>query len=266
LIPLESGSRKHGLNAVRSTDAVPDFTGTGRLPDESAGADLSVPIVPIAIGIGTRPVYPFGDNVKKGNVKYSISNVQYPIANIKRGNNEHQISLPGPLTGNVKSGSWKLEVRSWKPEAQSSKLIIYNQRSSLSPLLWRGRERLLKYNQCSLLSPPLWGGWEGLLVSLLPRGSAGSGDCPGAAAITTIISFLFSSPWGASGWESEFPTPTSPNAGVGPEKGSLCENSGSRRAVRPAHSLPVINQFLLLPSGFIPTEEAGRGSKKKGGM
>jgi hypothetical protein len=69
LIPLESGSRKHGLNAVRSIDAVPDFTGTGRLPDGATGADLSA-------SAGWRT-----DNVKKGNVKYSIANIQYPIFN-----------------------------------------------------------------------------------------------------------------------------------------------------------------------------------------
>jgi hypothetical protein len=162
-----------------------------------------------------------------------------------------------------------------KPEAQSSKLIIYNQRSSLSPLLrvyshGRGRERLLKYNQCNTLHLPknlkvCLKTTEGL--SLLPRGNAGSGECPGAAAITTIISFLFSSPRGASAWELEFshsdpfsgPTPAQKKCGVG--------NSASRRAVRLAHSLLVINQFQescavgMSPSGGQDPEYSGSGGQ-----
>ena len=128
------------------------------------------------------------------------------------------------------------------------------QKSAPSPLrrLAEGRERLLKYNQCSIFpSPSPFGEGRGeALVSLLPRGNAGSGDCPGAAAITIIISFLFSSPRGASGWEPEFLTPTSPNAGVG--------NSGSRRAVRPAHSLPVINQSTFHQGSFVPLTRGTR--------
>jgi len=145
----------------------------------------------------------------------------------------------------------------------SSQLSKYNQRGTLSPLLWiyshgRGRERLLKYNQCSLLSPPLRGGWEGLF-SLLPRGSAGSGATPGAAAITTIISFLFSSPRGAPVWESEFLIPAQKKCGVVP-KGFLRKNSASRSATRlAAHSrlahkgsLPVINQSTFHQGSFVP--------------
>jgi hypothetical protein len=98
--------------------------------------------------------------------------------------------------------SLKLRKNSSKPEARSPKLLtkIKNQNIiaiSLTPLLWRGRERLQKYNQCNALYLPLnfkvcKKTFEGL--SLLPRGSAGIGAIPGAAAITTIISFFYSSP------------------------------------------------------------------------
>ena len=89
---------------------------------------------------------------------------------------------------------------------------------------------------------------------LLPRERFYTGVCPGAAAITTIISFLFSSPRISPNWESEFPTPTIPNAGVGPKEGCQWRNSGSRRATRLAHkgSLPVINQQALHRSFFVP--------------
>jgi hypothetical protein len=123
-----------------------------------------------------------------------------------------------------------------KLEACNLKLETPNTKSETKSL------QLAKYNQCNTLYLSLnfkacKKNYEGF--SLLPRGSAGSGECPGAAAITTIISFLFSSPRGASSErDAEFPTPHSSDAGV--------RNSGSRRANRLTrkNSLPVINQSL----------------------
>ncbi|SHJ21343.1 hypothetical protein SAMN05444280_11383 [Tangfeifania diversioriginum] len=141
------------------------------------------------------------------------------------GGKKQKARNPRLAAHNLKLAACELQLKK-----HSSQLLNKNQNIttiSLTPLLWiysygRGRERLLlKYNQCCIFPPPSpFGEGRGeASFSLLPRGSAGSGDCPGAAAITTIISFLFSSLRGAS------------------------KNAGAKRLAR-KNSLPVINQSL----------------------
>ncbi|SHF10684.1 hypothetical protein SAMN05444274_103511 [Mariniphaga anaerophila] len=78
-------------------------------------------------------------------------------------------------------------------------------------------------------------------VPLLPRGRFYSGDCPGAATITIILSF-FSSPW------------------VSPILAGF---------TRTVHSLPVTNPTVLLPesqlASFLPERSPGT-NKEKGGL
>lgn len=145
-----------------------------------------------------------------------IPNKNHQIRNIKSGRNIPVLvsvtTTPDRAASSVRvkalagyplpvARSTKHETRSTKPEACGLKLITHNSSTARSSRLKVRGAKLLKYNQCNTLYLPL--NFEACMKttegsSLLPQGSAGSGDCPGAAAITTIIPSFTSSPRGAS--------------------------------------------------------------------
>ena len=147
-------------------------------------------------------------------------------------NKECRISLPGLLTGNVKSGR-NIEYR-----------IFNNQYSTMNqqPLSGTWNPKPETRNPEPGTRNPEPSGTKYKADPLLPRGGFYSGDCPGAAAITIFLSF-FSSPW------------VSPNfAGA---KRLAVSNRLARKSI-----LPVINQRTFHLGSFVPEFSGVRGSMK----
>jgi hypothetical protein len=161
----------NSLNADRSKDAV-------RFKDEAATADLTVPIA-IRNNVGQK----------------RKENKGYPPKESSR-----TISLPGLMTGNVKSEKKiPVQVRSI-PEG----LYVYSQPVSRENSTPAGVAQLFTLLNFYKHSMPLASGKPGTTTTTtttttkyrvaphLPRGRFYSGDCPGAAAITIILSLVSS--------------------------------------------------------------------------
>jgi hypothetical protein len=166
-------------------------------------------------------------------------------------NNENPITLPGLLTGNVESGRKISGHVILIPEG----LHVYREMDNLENSTPNG---VVHFNSSWYFYKhlmPLASGKPGTTATmittttttskykanpLLPRGRFYSGDCPGAAAITIIIS-LFSSPRVSPNWVAGFSTPHSILCGV--------ENSASRSACK---GLPVANQQAYHQGSIVP--------------
>jgi hypothetical protein len=180
--------------------------------------------------------------------------VRNPKPETLKENKEYRITLPGLLTGNVESGSWKTE--DWRPKFEAGRfsgtpvphflfLISYF-------LFLRNGKINVKYpiinNQYSTMNQqPLArsqkltaSGKKYKTPSRLPQEEGFySGDCPGAAAIT-ILTSLFSSPRVSLNF-----------AGV---RRHALSGSKPLSAYQPT-ALPVKNQQALHQGSFVPLEK-----------